>query len=200
MFGIFIFVEMRVAIEPYNPEWPLKFSEIHDQLRDVLKDVNIISIEHVGSTSIPSLMAKPVLDIDIIIQASSLEAGRNALKIAKYTDCGEMNVPGRFAFRQPGYGRFDAAHGKGKDGELRYNTYLMIEGCAALRNHLDTKRVLMEDQELREEYERVKCKLKEIEFENIGQYAFGKTEILCKILRTAGWSEKDLEPVIRANS
>lgn len=200
MFGIFILVDMRVTIEPYNPEWPLKFSEIHDQLRDVLKDVNIISIEHVGSTSIPSLMSKPVLDIDIIIQASSLEAARNALKIAEYTDCGEMNVPGRFAFRQPGYGRSDAAHGKGRDGELRYNTYLMIEGCPALRNHLDTKRVLMADQELREEYARVKIKLKEIEFKNIGQYACGKTEILCKILRTAGWSEKDLEPVIRANT
>lgn len=93
MFGIFILVDMRVTIEPHNPEWPLKFSEIHDQLHDILKDVNIISIEHVGSTSIPSLMAKPVLDIDIIIQTSSLEAARNALKIAGYTDCGEMNVP-----------------------------------------------------------------------------------------------------------
>lgn len=141
--------DMRVTIEPYNLEWPLKFSEIRDHLFKVLTDVKFVSIEHVGSTSIPSLIAKPVLDIDIIIQVTSLEVARNALKNAGFTDCGEMNVPGRFAFRQPGYRRFDTAHGKGKDGELRYNTYLMIEGYAALRNHLDTKRVLLEDGDLR---------------------------------------------------
>jgi GrpB-like predicted nucleotidyltransferase (UPF0157 family) len=178
----------------------LKFSEIQAELSDILKSVDIISIEHVGSTSIPSLMAKPVLDIDIIIPNSSLEVARSALKNANYTDCGEMNVPGRFAFRQPGYGKLDAAHGKGRNGELRYNTYLMIQGCVALRNHLDVKRVLLDSQELREEYARVKTKLKETEFENIGQYASGKTDILCKILRTAGWSEEDLNPVIKANS
>lgn len=191
---------MRVEIEPYNPSWPLKFHEIKDQLLSILNDVPIISIEHVGSTSIPSLMAKPVLDIDIIIHPSSLSSARSTLTNADFTDCGEMNVPGRFAFRQPGYGRFDAAHGAGKNGELRYNTYLMIEGCVALRNHLDIKRVLMGDRELREEYARVKNELQKMEFENIGQYAFGKTEILCKILRKAGWSEEDLEPVIKANS
>lgn len=190
---------MRVEIEPYNPEWPLIFLKIRDQLVQILKDVPIISIEHVGSTSIPSLMAKPVIDIDIIIHPSSLPSARTALTNAKYTDCGEMNVPGRFAFRQPGYGRFEAAHGGGREGELRYNTYLMIEGCVALRNHLDIKRVLMGDEELRDEYARVKNELKTKEFENIGQYAFGKTEILCKILRKAGWTEEELEPVIEAN-
>lgn len=191
---------MKVAIEPYDPDWPLKFREIQAQLFDILNKVDVISIEHVGSTSIPSLMAKPVLDIDIIIPISSLEAARSALKGANYYDCGEMNVPGRFAFRQPGYGKLDAAHGKGRNGELRYNTYLMIQGCVALRNHLDAKRVLLENQDLREEYSSVKTKLKETEFENIGQYASGKTDILCKILRTAGWSEEDLDPVIKANS
>ncbi|OJI99139.1 hypothetical protein ASPVEDRAFT_502290 [Aspergillus versicolor CBS 583.65] len=191
---------MKVAIEPYDPTWPLKFSEIQAELSDILRSVDIISIEHVGSTTIPSLMAKPVLDIDIIIPNSPLEAARSALKDANYTDCGEMNVPGRFAFRQPGYGKLDAAHGKGRNGELRYNTYLMIQGCVALRNHLDAKRVLLDSQELREEYARVKTKLKETEFENIGEYASGKTDILCKILRTAGWSEEDLNPVIKANS
>ncbi|KAI9668225.1 MAG: hypothetical protein M1821_001045 [Bathelium mastoideum] len=185
---------MKVAIEPHNPEWAAKFLEIQKQLLHILKDIPITSIEHVGSTSIPSLKAKPVLDIDIIARPSCLEAARKALVNADYTDCGEMDVPGRFAFRQPGYGRFEAAHGPGKNGELRYNTYVMIEGCRALRNHLDIRRVLMEDQELREEYGRVKEKLAETEVENIGQYVKGKTEILYKILRRAGWSEEDLKP------
>lgn len=190
---------MKVILEPYNPEWPLKFREVQAQLSSILKYVPIISIEHVGSTSIPSMKAKPVLDIDIIIPASSLETARRALSNAGYTDCGEMNIPGRFAFRQPGYGRLDAAHGVGASRELRRNTYVVIEGCLALRNHLDVRRVLLEDQELREEYARVKSNMEDMEFEHIGQYVAGKTEILCKILRKAGWSEEELEPVIDAN-
>ncbi|CAI7572230.1 unnamed protein product [Penicillium pancosmium] len=185
---------MKVEIQPYNPEWPIKFREIKSKLHQILADVSIISIEHVGSTSIPYLRAKPVIDIDIIIQPASLSAARSALSDSGYTDCGEMNVPGRFAFREPGYGRYDGAHGLGRNGELRHNTYLIIEGCLALRNHLDAKRILLEDENLREEYSTAKCMLAEGEFEDIGQYACAKTEILCKILRKAGWSEEDLEP------
>ncbi|CAI7654555.1 unnamed protein product [Penicillium manginii] len=185
---------MKVEIQTSNPDWPIKFREIKSTIQKVLADVTIVSIEHVGST------AKPVIDVDIIIQPSSLAAARRALSAAGYTDCGEMNVPGRFAFREPGYGRYDAAHGLGRDGELRHNTYLIIQGCPALRNHLDIKRILLQDENLREEYSATKGLLAEGEFENIGQYASAKTEILCKILRKAGWSEEDLEPVIQANS
>lgn len=191
---------MKVEIQPYNPEWPITFREIRSKLQQILADVSIISIEHVGSASIPHLRAKPVIDIDIIIQPASLPAARSALSDSGYTDCGEMNVPGRFAFREPGYGRYDAAHGLGGNGELRHNTYLIIEGCPALRNHLDAKRILIEDENLREEYSAAKGRLAEGEFEDIGQYACAKTDILCKILRRAGWSEEDLEPVIQANT
>ena len=191
---------MKVIIEPHNPQWRIKFLEIKRQLQQTLEGIPVLSIEHVGSTSIPGLLAKPVLDVDIIIQPSSLEATRRAMSQAGFTDCGEMNIPGRFVFRQPGYGRFDAAHGPGKDGELRYNTYVMIDGCTSLRNHLDVKRLLMENQALRNEYGRVKQALRDTEFEKIDCYVIGKSEILCRILKEAGWSELDLEPVIKANS
>jgi GrpB-like predicted nucleotidyltransferase (UPF0157 family) len=191
---------MKVVLEPYNSEWPLKFREVHKQLSSILKDVPIISIEHVGSTSIPSMKAKPVLDIDIIIPTSSLEPAGRALESAGYTGCGEMGIPGRFVFRQPGYGIRDVAFGLGEGGELRRNTYVVIEGCMASRNHLDVRRVLLEDQELREEYARVKSNLEGVEFDNMDQYVAGKTQVLCKILRKAGWSEEELQQVIEANS
>ena len=69
-----------------------------------------------------------------------------------------MNVPGRFAFGQLGFGKLDAAWGGtlNESREMRRNTDVMLEICAALRNHLNVKRVLMEHRELREEYGRVK--------------------------------------------
>jgi GrpB-like predicted nucleotidyltransferase (UPF0157 family) len=52
---------MKVAIEPHNPAWSLKFNHVRTDLEKILKHIPILSIEHVGSTSIPGLPAKPVL-------------------------------------------------------------------------------------------------------------------------------------------
>ncbi|KAL9093357.1 MAG: hypothetical protein Q9165_004098 [Trypethelium subeluteriae] len=192
---------MRVTIEPYDPAWAEEFQKAKTSLEDILKDVQYISIEHVGSTSIPGLFAKPVIDIDIIIKPSSLSATRIALVGAGYTDCGEMDVPGRHAYRQPGYDKHGAAHGeRTTEGHLRRNTYAMIEGCAALKNHLDVRTVLLEDAALREEYGALKRTLADREFKNIGAYARAKSNILQKILRSAGWTDEDFAPVIAADS
>lgn len=176
---------MKVTIEPHNLLWASEFNQVKTSLEAILSGIPIKSIKHVGSTSIPGLPAKPVLNIDIIVTLDTLPAVRAALSQAGCFDCGEMNVPGRFAFRQPGYGKGDAAFGShpatsnsstkeedGRNGSLelgmRRNTYAMVEGCVALQNHLDVKKVLMEDEELREEYARVKMELADKEYESIG--------------------------------
>lgn len=53
---------MKITIEPYNPNWVHQFDEIKNELNDILVDFDPI-IEHFGSTSIPHLAAKPVIDI-----------------------------------------------------------------------------------------------------------------------------------------
>ncbi|KAK9357956.1 grpb/dephospho-CoA kinase [Lipomyces starkeyi] len=193
---------MKVVIEPHNPAWIVEFSKAKASLETILKDVQPVSIEHVGSTSIPGLLAKPVLDIDIIVTPETLASTRQALVQSGYFDCGEMNVPGRFAFRQPGFGQSDAAWGQQGMSlvEMRRNTYVVIQGCVALRNHLDIKRVLLSDEGLRDEYGQVKKALAEKEWANIGKYSMSKSEILWKILRNAGWSEEDLDEVKKANT
>jgi len=191
---------MQVTIEPHNPAWLDEFQKTKSSLESILKDAPCQSIEHVGSTSIAGLPAKPVLDIDIIVTPAQLPAVRKALSDAGYLDCGEADIPGRFIFRQPGYGQKDAAFGHlGAGGEMRRNTYAIIEGCPALRNHLDIKRVLVENEALREEYGNVKKGLMGREFNNIGEYAHSKNKILWKLLAAAGWSEEDLAPVKKAN-
>jgi GrpB-like predicted nucleotidyltransferase (UPF0157 family) len=191
--------DMKVIIEPHNPEWKAKFLKVKENLQKILHDVSFISIEHVGSTAIPGLKAKPVLDIDIIVHPASLEPARLALATGRYIDCGEMNIPGRFAFREPGYGRFDAAHGTVKDDRMRHNTYVIVEGALSLRNHLDVRRVLLEDESLRNEYSQLKSELQKREFDDIGQYVTAKSDILYRILQKAGWSSEDLQSVMDVN-
>jgi hypothetical protein len=75
----------------------------------------------------------------------------------------------------------------------------MIVACAALRNHLDIKRVLLSDNELRDVCGRVKMALADREYRQIRDYAMAKNEILWKILEKTGWSDEDLEKIRKAN-
>lgn len=55
-----------VVVEDYNPEWKNEFERIKNELLTVLSD-KIESIEHVGSTSVEGVSAKPIIDIDVVI-------------------------------------------------------------------------------------------------------------------------------------
>lgn len=109
---------------------------------------------------------------------------------AGYQDLGEMDVPGRVAFRQPVESR---------EKEMRRNTYVALEGCLSLRNHLDLKKTLLEDEALRTEYGDVKRRLVGEGVKDVGEYCRGKNKLMLKILRKAGWSNEDLEKVRKAN-
>ena len=109
---------------------------------------------------------------------------------AGYRDRGEMDIPGRVVLQQPAESR---------DKEMRRNTYVVLEGCISLRNHLDLRRTLLGDGALRTEYGDTKRRLVEGGVKDVDEYCRGKTEVMLKILRKAGWSEEDLEEVRRVN-
>lgn len=191
---------MKVHVFPHDPAWEAEFIRVRDDLYNILKDVPILSIEHVGSTSVPDLIAKPLLDIDIVINREALSAARAAMVAAGYTDRGELSVPERFLFRQPGIELLREAFALGeKPMEMIRNTYVTLEGSVALKNHRDVKRVLLQDAGLREEYGNVKKQLAATEWENMDEYCRGKNKILMKILKSAGWNEKELEEVRKSN-
>lgn len=56
-----------VELVPYDPDWPVAFTRIREKLEGLLRPY-VVMIEHVGSTSIPGLAAKPLLDIDIVLR------------------------------------------------------------------------------------------------------------------------------------
>jgi GrpB-like predicted nucleotidyltransferase (UPF0157 family) len=63
-----------IVIEDYDPAWPDRFACLGAVLHDILGD-RVISVEHVGSTSVPGLPAKPIIDIDLTIADTADEAG-----------------------------------------------------------------------------------------------------------------------------
>jgi GrpB-like predicted nucleotidyltransferase (UPF0157 family) len=112
---------MKVVIVSHNPEWKAKFAEIENKLQVLLRNVPIVAIEHVGSTAIPGLKAKPVIDIDVVVHAASLDSARVALAAGGYTDCGEMNIPGRFACREDNLLRDEYSQLKSELQEREFN-------------------------------------------------------------------------------
>jgi len=186
----------QIQLERRNPLWATEFLAAKASLETILTSIPIISIEHIGSTSIPDLLAKPIIDIDIEISPVHFEAVKDALVTAGYTWIGESGIPGRHAFWQPGSVRGFPQNA----GERRRNTYVCFEGCLSLRNHRDLKRILMEDAALRREYgERKKELVYEEEVEDVEEYCAGKNKVVRKILRSAGWSEEDLDVVQKLN-
>ncbi|KUJ18580.1 putative UPF0157 protein YqkA [Mollisia scopiformis] len=196
---------LPIALEPHNPSWATEFNTAAQMLRTLLSGLPITSIEHIGSTAIPDLLAKPILDIDIVISGPDFPAILQRMKEGGYTHLGECHLPGRHAFWQPGANaktgeptRWVEVEGVGSVRERRRNTYVCFERSLSLRNHRDLKRVLMEDEELRKEYgERKSYLVHTLLIDDVEEYCFGKNAVVQKILKKAGWSDEDLAVVCK---
>ena len=177
---------MRVVVDPYNPGWATNFHGIQCELAKALAHVPYISIEHVGSTSVPGLAAKPIIDIDIIVRQENVSAAITACKSVGYEYFGEWGIPNRHALRA-------------SSQVPERNLYVCVDGCLASRNHLAVRDTLRKDEKLRQEYAAVKIKLAEQEWNKMDEYCEGKNEILGKILKRAGFSSHEIDKVEEVN-
>ena len=89
----------RVIVVPYDSTWKQEFEKIKNEVLSVL-DKHFISIEHVGSTSVEGLDAKPVIDLDIVIENyNSFEYVKEKLALIGYRHIGDLGILDRQAFK-----------------------------------------------------------------------------------------------------
>lgn len=119
-------IDEEIHLCPYNPQWITLFSAEHDRLRCLFPPGT--PIEHIGSTSVPGLLAKPIIDIMVGVGEEATPSQRQQLVSAGYEDLGESGVPGRLYFRRRGVHSFNV-HVVRFDGPI-WKTNL------ALRNYL----------------------------------------------------------------
>ena len=175
----------QLVVVPYDPQWPHRFEEIAASLRDALGALPVVAIEHVGSTSVPDLAAKPVIDVDVVVTRDIVRAAVAAIASAGYEPLGEMGVPDRFAFRSP-------------VGAPRQNIYVTVVGSLALRNHLGLRDTLRACPDLRDEYGAVKLALA-ARTDDIDVYVDGKTDIVLRILQKVGLAQHELDELEGVN-
>ncbi len=176
----------QVIVEPYNLEWPRQFERLASVLWPAVS-AHALIIEHVGSTSVPGLAAKPIIDIDIVIDdMARLPAIIAALASIGYEHRGNQGIVDREAFKRP-------------DAEVRHNLYVCPKDSIALRNHLCLRDALRADTTLRDEYARLKQALAAEFPTSIADYLDGKTDFILAILARSGFGPDHLEAIRSAN-
>jgi GrpB-like predicted nucleotidyltransferase (UPF0157 family) len=185
-----------LVIEPYNPQWEAEFERLRTLYLQHLGEFSV-DIQHVGSTAITGLCAKPILDIDIIIEDKSLLGGITArLEALGYIAKGEQGIPGRFAFRQANN---TVPFQKPHHTLFPHHLYLCFSDSLALKNHLLFRDMLRSNVEIREEYSALKQALVGDLGMNPEQYLRGKTEFILSALSLAGLTQSEIQVIREAN-
>jgi GrpB-like predicted nucleotidyltransferase (UPF0157 family) len=92
---------MANTVVAYDPSWPDQFQAIRTAVAPAFADTDT-TIEHVGSTAVPGLASKPIIDIDVVVPAKpNIAGGIGGLVRLGYVHQGDLGVPGREAFNVP---------------------------------------------------------------------------------------------------
>ena len=135
----------RVEVSPYAPAWADDFQKIKRELDGVLNGL-VLSIEHVGSTSVPGLSAKPIIDIDVVIKdEAALPPVIKALQSIGYQHNGDQGIKGREAFDY-----------EGKEHLRKHHLYVCAADSSELKRHMTFRDYLRSDPEAVRGYSRVK--------------------------------------------
>jgi GrpB-like predicted nucleotidyltransferase (UPF0157 family) len=164
-------LSQRIEITDYDPEWPRSYEREEGRIRSVLGD-RVVRIEHAGSTSVPDLPAKPIIDIVLEVPDSGdepsyvpyLEASGYVLRI-----------------REPDW----FAHRMFKGPDTNVNLHVFTAGCAEVDQMLLFRDWLRTNPPDRELYARTKRELAAREWKYGQQYADAKTAVVKEILSRA---------------
>ena len=160
----------RVVVVAYDPRWKTEFEKIKSPIAEVLGNL-AIAIEHVGSTSVPGLWAKPIIDLDVVIpNRDCLEQVISKLKSIGYRHEGDLGIPGREAFcydNKPEY--------------MQHHLYVCCQDSEELHRHLAFRNYLRSHPDAAEEYGKVKREAAQKFPEDIDSYIDFKSNAIQKI-------------------
>lgn len=166
-------VTRDIVVVDYDPIWPSWFERLCVHLRTGLGDD--ARIEHVGSTSVPGLAAKPIIDLDVVVPSeAAVPPTIGQLESLGYRWRGDLGVTGRQAFAPPA-----------EDGLPPHHLYLVVDGNRAHQDHWLLRDLLREDPASRERYATLKRANAESADRNIDVYVETKAELVAELLTRA---------------
>lgn len=160
----------HVIVEKYNPQWKDDFNKIAIEIKNCLGKL-ALRIEHVGSTSVIGLSAKPIIDIDIVIENSMpLKIVSNKLASIGYIDEGDLGIKDREAFCYTG-----------KEHLRSHHLYVCHESSEELKRHCAFRDYLMTHPLDIKKYSEIKEKAAALYPEDIDSYIEYKSPVIQEI-------------------
>lgn len=154
-----------MLLEEYNPEWGHAFNKIARALHDALKGLEY-TIEHMGSTSVPNLAAKPIIDIDIIYQEESAFGKiKSRLQKIGYYHNGDQGIEAREVFKRNGLVQDEILD------HINHHLYACPSDSKALERHILFRDALRDNEPARLIYQRMKYEVAEKANQNRKVYA-----------------------------
>jgi GrpB-like predicted nucleotidyltransferase (UPF0157 family) len=175
-----------IQVVDYDPDWRRIFCQLRDQIWPSVRDV-AVAIEHVGSTSVPGMAAKPVIDMDVIIATvADLPLLKLRLGSLGYEHRGNLGVDDREAFLSP-------------ENLASHHLYACVQNSLALQNHIAVREYLRTHPAEAAEYSTLKKRLADRFSNERERYVESKTDFILSILEQCGFSTTMVESIRRAN-
>lgn len=155
-----------VVLVVYDPFWPEKFEKEAEKL-GVVFGSNLVRMHHIGSTSIPGMMAKPIIDMLFVVQdITQVDRIDRAMSELGYEAMGEFGIPGRRYFRK-------------LDGEVHlFHLHVFALGDPEVDRHVNFRDYLRAHPGDALAYQELKIELAEMFPQDPGSYTDGKTAFI----------------------
>jgi len=165
----------NIIVVPYDESWDAEFSKIKNELLPALEDL-IISIEHVGSTSVKGLYAKPIIDMNIVIDSGNIlpDIIQRLAKI-NYTHVGDLGISGREAFSY-----VDKPH------LMEHHLYVCPKDSLEHKRQVTFRDYLRLHPDDCERYSKIKIEMAEKFPHDINSYINGKQPVILEIYEKCG--------------
>ena len=157
-----------VELVPFNPEWITQFEDAASEIKAILGE-NCIAVHHIGSTAIPDIYAKPIVDIlPVVKDLNSVDALNQQFEALGYVCMGEYGIPGR---------RF---YWRSKQ-KRTHNIHLFAEGNPEIARHIAFRDFMRMHPDSARAYSVLKLALAQVFSDDIENYVNGKSSFVQSI-------------------
>ncbi|HET8646964.1 MAG TPA: GrpB family protein [Vicinamibacteria bacterium] len=175
-----------IVVVDHDPHWVETFERVRARVWPAVRGV-ASSVEHVGSTSVPGLAAKPIVDVAVVVpNASDVPLAIERLATIGYVHRGDLGIEGREAFENPA-------------GFPAHHLYVCPVGSAPLANFRALRDHLRTHPEAAAEYAALKRRLAAAFPHDVASYVAGKSDFILGVLRASGLSAAHLAAIERGN-
>ena len=177
--------DMRnIIVVPYDPRWPAMAAQEMAAIRDILGDA-LLAIHHIGSTAVPGLSAKPIIDLlPVVRKIEQVDDFNAAMAEMGYVARGENGIAARRYFC------------KGPDDARSHHVHIFADGHPDIARHLNFRDYLREHPDVAVRYAQIKLRLAAQYRNDITRYVNGKGPFIREIeeraerQRSAGNAER----------